>query len=232
MSEESICDFSDTSRPSASTFIDVAWSIFQTASTELAGFAPSSSDLRGAAAGSSIQLARRVLVLGSSGAGKTHLSSRLGAILGLDVIHLDDHFWQPGYRPREEREWRKMVTEMTGRDSWIMDGTYERSLDLRIPRADAIVLLECHRMRCLGRVLRRQADGWIRSHLEQRHDGSDRFDANHIRYVWHYPTVTRPAVFADIGRYGRGKPVVLIDGPEGVGAFLSSLGAKPSVAAN
>ena len=231
MSEESVCDSSDTTRPSAPTYMDVAWSIFQTASTEQAGFAPSSSDLRGESVGSAIQLARRVLVLGSSGAGKTHLSSRLGAILGLDVIHLDDHFWQPGYRPREGREWRKMVSQMAERDSWIMDGTYERSLDLRIPQADAIILLECHRMRCLVRVLRRQADGWIRSHLEESHDGSTRFDANHIRYVWHYPTVTRPAVLADIGRFGRGKPVVLIDGPEGVTPFLSSLGAKSSVAA-
>jgi adenylate kinase family enzyme len=231
MSEFPAGDFCDTKGSSTSTFSDVAWSIFQTASTGLAGFAHSSPDLRGAAGGSSIQLARRILVLGSSGAGKTHLSSRLAAIFGLEVIHLDDHFWQRGWRPREEREWRKMVSEMAQRDSWIMDGTYENSLDLRIPHADAIILLECHRLRCLGRVLRRQLDDWIRSRRDQLANGPTRFDPDHIRYVWRYPTTTRPAVLAEIERHGRGKPVVVIDGPDGLAPFLSSLGADSYVSA-
>lgn len=231
MDETPIQKFFATKRSPSPTSCDVAWSVFQTASSEMDAFAPSPPDLRGETAGSLIQLARRVLVHGSSGSGKTHLSARLGAILGLAVVHLDDHFWQPGFSPREDEEWRNVLAKMVERDSWIIDGTYERTLDLRIPHADAIILLECHRLRCLERVLRRLWIGWMQSRRSALLGVSTPFALNLIRYVWHYPTVTRPVVVANIQRYGRGKPVVVIDGPEGVAPFLSSLRASPSAAA-
>jgi adenylate kinase family enzyme len=167
--------------------------------------------------------ARRILVLGSSGSGKTHLSHRLAGILGIDPIHLDAYFWQPGARPRGDREWRGVVPKLVQRESWIMDGTYERSLDLRIPYADAIILLDCPSNRCLKRVLEREKefDGKTR---RDRVDGcSERIDWNHVRYVMQYSEVTHPRIIASIERYGSETPVVAIDAPEAVEVFVSKL---------
>ena len=167
--------------------------------------------------------ARRILVLGSSGSGKTHLSDRLAGILAIDPIHLDAYFWQPGAQPRGDGEWRAMLSNLVQRESWIMDGTYERSLDLRIPHADAIVLLDCPSNRCLERVLEREKefDGKTR---RDRVDGcSERIDLNHVRYVMQYPDVTHPQIIASIERYGSETPVVAIDAPEAVEVFVSKL---------
>lgn len=169
--------------------------------------------------------ARRILVLGSSGSGKTHLTDRLAGILGLDPIHLDAHFWRPGHLPRGEHEWRGIVSELVQRKSWIMDGTYERSLDLRIPYADAIILLDCPRNRCLDRVLQRLWETEGQQRRDRAEGSAEQVDLNHVRYVMHYPEVTRPKILASIEQYGPGTPVVSLQAPEAVGPFVSELRA-------
>jgi adenylate kinase family enzyme len=42
---------------------------------------------------------RRVMVVGSGGAGKSTFAGALGAHTGLPVTHLDWHFWRPGWEP-------------------------------------------------------------------------------------------------------------------------------------
>ena len=170
-----------------------------------------------------IREARRILVLGSSGSGKTHFSVRLAEILGLDVIHLDAHFWLPDSRPRGDDEWRKIVSDLSQRETWIMDGTYERSLDLRIPRADAIILLECSPARCLARVIERQSSASSQPRPDLPAGYVERLDENHRRYVSNYPEVTLPAILASIERYGADTPVATLAAPDAIDPFLTRL---------
>jgi len=170
-----------------------------------------------------IREARRILVLGSSGSGKTHFSVRLAETLGLDVIHLDAHFWRPDSRPRPDEEWREIVSKLVQREAWIMDGTYERSLDLRIPRAEAIILLECPPDRCLARVIERQSNAKQQPRPDLPAGYREQLDENHRLYVQRYPEVTRPAVLASIRRYGPDTPVATLAAPEAIDPFLTEL---------
>jgi len=49
-----------------------------------------------------VRVGRRVVVTGMAGAGKSTFSRALAARTGLDLIHLDLHFWQPGWVAPEE----------------------------------------------------------------------------------------------------------------------------------
>ena len=171
----------------------------------------------------SLRRSRRILVLGSSGAGKSHLSRDLAEILGIDAIHLDEHFWQSDGQPCGDCEWREIVKELAARESWIMDGTYERSLDLRMPRAEAIILLECPSELCLERVLRRESEAPKPLRHDRSSESPHQIDPHHVQYVLQYDSVTRPVVLECIERYGRGKTVAVVQAPEGVGPFLSAL---------
>src|SRR5262252_10612002 len=71
--------------------------------------------------------ARRILVLGSPGAGKTLLATSLCRHLGLQLVRLDDFFWKPGPVRLPTDEWRTRVAQLAARPSWVMDGTYEAS---------------------------------------------------------------------------------------------------------
>jgi adenylate kinase family enzyme len=186
-------------------------------------FARPAAAQRDEASVSAIRDARRILVLGSSGSGKTYLSERLAEILGLGVIHLDAHFWRPDERPQPDEKWREIVSSLCRREAWIMDGTYERSLDLRIPRADAIIVLECAPNRCLAHVIERQDRTKHQPRPDLPAGYVEQFDESHRLYVKHYPEVTHPAVLADIERYGPSTPVATLAAPDAIAPFLEQL---------
>ena len=149
---------------------------------------------------------RRILVLGSSGSGKSRFSSRLAKLLGIRPIHLDAYFWKPGWVATPAEEWNDIVTELIADDSWIMDGTYERTLHLRIPAAETLIVIDSHRLACLGRILWRKItdDGPSRTDAPSNQP----IDWDYVGYIWHYPSRTRPVVQKCIQEYGGEKRIV------------------------
>ena len=53
----------------------------------------------------SLRERRRILVVGSGGAGKSTFARRLGELTGLPVVHLDRHFWRAGWKATPTDEW-------------------------------------------------------------------------------------------------------------------------------
>ena len=100
-------------------------------------------------------LGRRVVVTGLAGSGKSTLSLELAAKTGLPVVHLDLHFWKPGWVAPSESEWRDKQRDVLAGDAWIADGNYHETLDLRLERADTVVFLDMPWWRCSGRALLR-----------------------------------------------------------------------------
>lgn len=173
----------------------------------------------------------RILVLGSSGSGKTTFSTQLGTALGLDVIHLDAEFWQPGWISTPQDVWRHTVARLVERERWIMDGTYESTLHLRIPAADCLILVHQPRLLCLWRIIKRKAT--IDDHARPDAPAGQRIDWPFIRYVWNYPTVTEPLVNARIREFGLDKAVIELDGDRQIEGLLRELTRDaPSVRAS
>jgi len=102
-----------------------------------------------------VGLGRRVIVTGLAGSGKSTLALALAAKTGLPVIHLDLHFWKPGWVAPSETEWREKQRAVLGGDAWIADGNYHETLDLRLERADTVVFLDPPWWLCAGRAFLR-----------------------------------------------------------------------------
>jgi adenylate kinase family enzyme len=105
--------------------------------------------------GTQVAVGRRVVVTGLAGAGKSTLSLALGAQTGLPVIHLDLHFWTPGWVAPSDAAWRDEQRSVLAGDAWIADGNYGETLDLRLELADTVVVLDLPWWRCSGRALLR-----------------------------------------------------------------------------
>jgi adenylate kinase family enzyme len=100
-------------------------------------------------------LERRVIVTGLPGSGKSTFSLAFAAKTGLPVIHLDLHYWKPGWVAPSETEWREKQCGLLAGDAWIADGNYQETLDLRLERADTVVFLDMPWWLCVRRAFLR-----------------------------------------------------------------------------
>jgi adenylate kinase family enzyme len=100
-------------------------------------------------------IGQRVIVTGLAGAGKSTFALALAAKTGLPVIHLDLHFWKPGWVAPSDAEWRERQRRVLAGEAWIADGNYHETLDLRLERADTVVLLDLPWWVCSRRAILR-----------------------------------------------------------------------------
>jgi adenylate kinase family enzyme len=145
-------------------------------------------------AGEALRGRRRILVLGPSGAGKSTLAARLGAALGLPVVHLDALYWRAGWRETPDEEWDRRVPELLAADAWVMDGNYHRSLPERLRRADAAVFLDLPPWVCRMRVLKRIASSHGRVRADMAEGCPEKWDWEFVRWVWSWHRDVRPIV--------------------------------------
>lgn len=146
----------------------------------------SSRDARWHRAGSSVPVPRRVVVVGTSGVGKSHLAGKLAPILDVPLVELDAFKHGPGWRRIDSATVRVAVTAATEGECWVADGNWDEAPTLLWPRADLIVWLDYPGWVVMQRVLRRSV---LRTVLRRRlwngnrEDLRDWFDLTHPVYL-------------------------------------------------
>ncbi len=141
---------------------------------------------------------KRVLILGCCGAGKSTLARKLSDLTGIDIIHLDQEYWNPDWVETPKDQWNNKVAQLIKNESWIMDGNYSGSLHLRIPRADTIIYLDRKTITCLSRVLKRTWKYYGKTRPDMVKGCKERFDWDFLHYVAVFNLVTRKRVIQKI----------------------------------
>jgi adenylate kinase family enzyme len=166
---------------------------------------------------------KRVLVIGSGGSGKSTLARRLSELLKIDVKHLDRLYWQPGWQEPTKEEWLERVKELTSDDSWIMDGNYGGTLDVRIQRCDTIVFLDLPRTLCLWRIFKRRLLYRNRSRPDMTEGCPEKIDLEFVSWVWNYSRRSRPKVVQLLREHSETKQIVWLRSKAEIRKFLRRL---------
>jgi adenylate kinase family enzyme len=167
---------------------------------------------------------QRILVIGSSGTGKSTLARVMGPKLGLPVIHLDQEYWQPGWVAPETADWQARVTRLAARDAWIMDGNYSGTFDIRVPRAQAILWLDLPRRIYFPRAVWRIAKSYGRERPDLAPGCPEQIDLSFLfKWVWTYPTRSRPRTLALRESLSGKIPFVVLTTPRRARAFVEGL---------
>ena len=84
----------------------------------------------------------RIVVVGTTGSGKTTVGKRIAEILNVPHVEMDALNWGPNWTERPVEVFREELEETINGPSWVIDGNYSKVRDVYLPRANTIVWLD------------------------------------------------------------------------------------------
>ena len=166
---------------------------------------------------------QRIMVIGCCGAGKSTFSRRLHAVTGLELIHLDQHHWQPNWVEIDRIEWTKTVQKLAEKPQWIIDGNFGGTMSIRIEKADTIVYFDFPTWFCLWRVIKRIWTYHGKTRPDMTEGCPERLDFEFLHYVGTFNLVKRKAILEKLEQVKDQKVLKVFKNDRDANAFLDSL---------
>jgi len=165
---------------------------------------------------------KRIMIIGSGGAGKSTFARQLGEILNLPVHHLDAYYWKPGWVPTPNNEWDNFQESLVQEKSWIIDGNYGRTHDIRMKQADVIILLDFSRWITVYRVIKRRIMYHGKTRPDLNENCPESFDLEFIKWVWSFKKTRIPGIMEKLMEY-QNKKIMVLKSPKQVRRLLDKV---------
>lgn len=164
------------------------------------------------------QMMKKVIVIGCSGSGKTTFSEKLHHITGLPLYHLDAIWHKPDKTHISREDFDKSLADIFKTSEWIIDGNYNRTIEIRIQQCDTVFLFDLPIEACIqgaiDRLGKKRDDlPWIDHVLTPSFQQS----------IVDFPIQCLPKIYEWIEKYGNGKQVMIFNARETADRFLESI---------
>lgn len=153
-------------------------------------------------------------------------STRIPRLLSVGVstvYHLDKLYWQPNWQASSEAEWTHVQDNLCAQDTWVMDGNYGGTMEIRLSAADTVIFLDMPRLLCLWRVIKR----FLRYRGESRPDMTqgceEKLSKEFLLWVWNYPQKKKPDILARLEPLKTEKRNIILSSPRAVETFLAQV---------
>ena len=129
----------------------------------------------------------RVMIIGCGGSGKSTLARIQGEKTGLPVVHLDQIWWAPGnWQHMDREEFDKILKAEVEKPRWVLDGNFNRTLEMRLERCDTVIYLDYNRMVCLVSWLKRVITHWGKARPDMAPGCAEWFDPEMAGWIWNF----------------------------------------------
>ena len=169
---------------------------------------------------------QRIMIMGCCGAGKSTLSKKLHQITGIELIHLDQYYWNENWVETEPKKWKNTVENLASKEAWIIDGNYGGTLDIRTKKADTIIFLDFPTIICMKRVLHRTWKYHKKTRPDMTEGCNERFDLDFLHYVATFNLRRRKKLLQKLEVLKKKKAVHILQSDRQVRAFLKCYGLK------
>ena len=148
-------------------------------------------------------LGSRIIILGSPGSGKSTFARKLQTITGLPLIHLDNVWWKEDRTHISREEFDMELDSILRTGSWMLDGDYSRTYEVRVRACDTVFFLDFSEDECMSgiteRIGRERPDiPWTESTL----------DPELVRLVASYQRENRPVIYSLLEKYPEKKAII------------------------
>ena len=162
-------------------------------------------------------LMKKIIVIGCPGSGKSRLSRKLCAKLGMPLCHLDMLYWNSDRTTVEKKVFLERLSAVLEKDKWIVDGNYMSTMEQRLDKCDTVIFLDFSTDDCILGVKERMGKPrddmpWI-----ETEEGRE-----FIEFIRSFNDIQRPVIVDLLERYGD-KNIVIFKSREEVDKFLEEL---------
>ncbi|MCI5839362.1 MAG: DNA topology modulation protein [Peptoniphilaceae bacterium] len=168
---------------------------------------------------------KKISIIGSGGSGKSTLAIELGRKLDIKVFHLNKIWWKDDKEHIKEEEFIEIQKDIIkNNDSFIFDGNYRNTLDLRISASDTIIFLDMpttfNMSRSLKKIITTQN---LKEEEKKDPDHTDKLNVKYIRRLANYNREERPEIIKKLKKIKLEKRVVILDNEKKIELFLESI---------
>ena len=161
---------------------------------------------------------KKIIVIGSPGAGKSVFSQKLKKVTNLPLYHLDMlyHKKDGTHISREELEGKLKI--IFKEKQWIIDGNYQRTLELRIKECDTIFLLDYPTEICIkgaeSRVGTKRDDlPWV----------EEKLDNEFKKVIIDFSKIKLPEIYRLLDKYKDNKDIIIFKTREESDNYIKNL---------
>jgi len=166
---------------------------------------------------------KKIAIIGSGGTGKSTLAKELGQILNLPVYHLDSFFWKSGWIQIDESDFDHILKSLIVEDKWIIDGNYQRTMDMRFQEADTIIYLDYPTYISLFRVIKRRIQYHGKTRPDMGAGCKEKIDLEFIKWILNYRKNKRPKYLEKLSKLKDSKTVQIFKSPRELKDYLTQL---------
>ena len=163
------------------------------------------------------------MIIGCGGTGKSTLSKRLHDITNIPVYHLDKYFWLPNWIEIDRTEWKKINQEIIQKESWIMDGNYGSTMEIRLKAADTVIFLNRPWYVSLSRVIMRTLRSYGKTRADMTENCPERLEWKFLHYIMMYNKTRRPSILKKLAALPRETSIYILKTDKAIEEFVKFL---------
>jgi adenylate kinase family enzyme len=163
---------------------------------------------------------QKIIVIGSSGSGKSTFSRKLSRAMNIPVYHLDVLFWKPNWHMRNLLEKINIQDAILKQEKWIIDGNYTDILDDRLKCVDTVIFLDLPRIICYYRVCTRLFKNLGKTRIDMGSGCKERISFTFLTYIWKYPKHKKPFLLYKFSELNGDKNVYHLNKLKDINAFI------------
>ena len=150
---------------------------------------------------------KKVLVIGGNGSGKSTFSKILAEKTHLPLVHLDKILWCGNWEYLSKDEFDILLDKELEKESWIIDGNYERTLEKRLSYCDTVFYFDFSALQCLFGVTERVLKNYGKTRDDMGGNCPEKFDLDFYKAILRFNKNNRPKTRALLEKY---KPKVIV----------------------
>lgn len=160
---------------------------------------------------------KKIIVIGCPGSGKSTFSRFLNEKTGIPLYYLDMMYWNVDKTTVAKDVFRAKLAEVLKKDSYIIDGNYQSTMELRLARCDTVFFLDYDLETCISGVISRMGKPredmpWIE--IEE--------DSEFMTFIKAYISESRPKVLDLLEKY-KDKNIIIFHSREESEKYLQML---------